>query len=246
MPKKNLFAVLGIVMALVVASLALVFTVGPMVSAETRVGYLDKAEYFHFADDEHTIIDGLSEEGDIYASQYDQLRVVIPDGVIKIDGILTRYLKYWQFNSVFAYLLPDGSGLSNDYLGIVTSVILPSSLQEVGDVNRNPDWTFGVQVPENLTEIVVQNPDLIDYPTLAKFKDTGIMRYEAPQEVTNPENPDPEPETPVENDDESQVVIAEPQNNKNNALLAWIGGGIATGLGAIAAVARIVVAKKRK
>ena len=52
----------------------------------------------------------------------------------------------------------------------------------------------------------------------------------------------------------SETVTDTPSNEtpvlenykNNNALMAWIGGGIAAGLGAIAAVAGIVVAKKRK
>ena len=79
MKKKSIIAILSAVVLMVVASLALVFTIGPKASADSEptVGILDQESFFKISN--VGALYGLSDEGQSYADNYDQLEVVIPN-----------------------------------------------------------------------------------------------------------------------------------------------------------------------
>jgi len=109
MQKKAVWIVLGALLATMIASVALVFAVGPKTSADSEptIGILDDASYFTISG---TTLTGLSSAGEAYAANYDQLKVVIPDTVTTLGSNIV--------NSIFGAT----------YRTKVTSVTIPSSV----------------------------------------------------------------------------------------------------------------------
>ena len=199
MNKKAIYSILSTIVAMVVLSVSLVFAIGPKVSAdideEEMVGVLDNAEYFHFADEEQTIIDGLSWEGNQYANNYifGSLRVVIPNGVTEIRGVVG--FNNWQSGSVFTtwnvFGRPDedddGSGWTDFHANKVIEVTLPESLTTICDYAFSGcSQLRRIVIPANVTEIgeyvfencsnlyyslaiILENDDLFDHPNLAEY-----------------------------------------------------------------------------
>ncbi len=87
MHKKGLFAALGVVLATVVASLTLVFTVGPKVSADSFIVLADE-EYYDI--DDYGVLHGLSQYGYEYVNNYcwyvNHIYLEIPEGVVQIGS----------------------------------------------------------------------------------------------------------------------------------------------------------------
>ena len=137
MQKKKLLTILGVMLAVVVASLSLVFTVGPMVSADDDgLGIMELS------------IDENGEpffDGDRWAffEQYNRVKIVVPEGVTYING--------------YEY---DGSrtnfiGCSNsDSCEKVVSIVLPSTLIRIGvaALSNFPNVT-SIEIPEGVTSI---------------------------------------------------------------------------------------------
>ena len=195
MNKKSLYAILSVVVAMIVLSVTLVLAIGPKVSAdidEEEIGVLDKAEYFHFADDEQTIIDGLTRDGNYYANEYrfGQLRVVIPNGVTEIRGMQTvNYGKQAVFSDYAikddpTWYEDDGLGYTWFHADKIIEVALPESLTTIGDYafygcSRLTEIVIPANVTEigvnvfgnchNLNKIVLENDDLFDHPNLADY-----------------------------------------------------------------------------
>ena len=115
MQKKIMWAVLGTLLAVVIASLTLVFTIGRKTSAtsedEPTIGVLDKAEYFDISDG--TLV-GLSILGQEYASQYDELEVYIPNTITIVGNGSVNII-------------------GTTYRDKVTKVIIPSSVISIGN-----------------------------------------------------------------------------------------------------------------
>ncbi len=125
MQKKSLISILSVTMALIVASLALVFTVGPMVHANDEIGKLDREEYFEIQelDDGLMVLRGLTEEGWNIVYNYEYVDVIVPDGVNIVcghEGVAPRSLdNRTYYEVVFPY---------NTY-----SVSLPDTVIEIGN-----------------------------------------------------------------------------------------------------------------
>ncbi|MBO4822988.1 MAG: leucine-rich repeat protein [Clostridia bacterium] len=159
MQKKGFIAVLSAIVLMIVASVSLVLAVGHNASANSEeIGILDKAEYFHFVDEEHTIIDGLSYLGCEYADQFNHLEAVIPDGVKEIYGIIDP--EYYYPDSVFSYYatktLPDEEDLPLNYFRgyDVITVTLPETLETIGDYAFTCcDNLTTITIPEKVTTI---------------------------------------------------------------------------------------------
>ena len=173
MSKKSMFAVLGTMLACIITSLVLVFTVGPLVSAVQRVGVLDELEYFTsgFYDDIWTpeIVGGLSSSGADYMSQFSRFNVTIPNGTTKIGNYFDRPSLAPQFintsGSIFGYYgrammlpmpgEPVTEGITvNDYSGLVESLILPDSLEIIGQYALyGCNNLTSITIPDNVTTI---------------------------------------------------------------------------------------------
>ena len=198
MNKKSLYSILSVVVAMIVLSVTLVLAIGPKVSAdidEVEIGVLDKAEYFHFADDEQTIIDGLTVDGNDYANEYrfgGLLRVVIPNGVTEIRGMQTVNYGEQAVFSDYAikddseWYEDDGSGYTWFHADKIIEVALPESLTTIGDYAfYGCSRLTEIVIPANVTEIgvnvfddcydlkkiVLENDDLFDHPNLQPYVD---------------------------------------------------------------------------
>jgi len=119
MQKKTMWAVLGTLLAVMVASVALILTVGPRTSADSEqtIGTLNKEEYFEISDG---VLTGLSEIGYNFLHQYDLIDVVIPEGVVEIGS------QDW-YKSIFYNNDNDYS-----YNHKIASVKLPNTLEIIG------------------------------------------------------------------------------------------------------------------
>ena len=176
MQRKSIFTILGVMLAVVVTSLTLVFAVGPMVSAddendEPKIGLLDKAEYFNITYEDYNdelgyapvVLSGLSLLGDEYIGRcdyvrcenFDKLCVVVPDGVTEIRGFTDWPYGYYTYFGAFSYFNSEEKGqyYYNYATYAVTSVILPDTLRVINF------WAFyGSQIesiilPANITTI---------------------------------------------------------------------------------------------
>ena len=81
MQKKSIFTILGIMLAVVVASLTLVFAVGPRVGAASEV-VLNQESHF-MINGSHQLI-RISDEGESLIKGGKKFRVVIPSSVTSI------------------------------------------------------------------------------------------------------------------------------------------------------------------
>ncbi len=181
MQRKSIFTILGVMLAVVVASLTLVFAVGPMVSAddensEPKIGLLDKAEYFNITyedyDDElgyaPVVLSGLSLLGDEYIGRYDyydghsrcenfdELCVVVPYGVTEIRGFFDYvYGGYYTLFGAFSYFNMEEKGeyYYNYATGAVTSVILPDTLRVIDCAAFYAAGIESITLPINVTKI---------------------------------------------------------------------------------------------
>ncbi len=105
MNKKALFSTLGVMLATIVAAVALVFTVGPMVSADEYIGgigVLDKVEYYIV--DENNVLTGFSEKGIEYAALFDKVHLIYPEN---ISGICMDN-PYFYIENIASIYVPSG------------------------------------------------------------------------------------------------------------------------------------------
>ena len=80
MQKKSIFAVLGVMLAVMVASLTLVFTVGPMVSADSEPPLIPS----YYLDIKNGELKGFTSSGQSYVNSISAYRMDIPAGVTSI------------------------------------------------------------------------------------------------------------------------------------------------------------------
>ena len=260
MQKRAIYSILSVVLALVVASLTLVFAIGPHVSAdgelrdpgitEPTIKYnsftVDDSSYF-------TVTDGVLNASQKFFDLYNEcssIHVVIPN-----DIGATKFIDDCFADSQSTFNV--GNNLF--YFGKFVSIVLPDSLTSIGtrafastalksitipaNVTEVGEYIFGDAVwgphasDYELTEIIVENPDLMTNENLQPY--ASIMRYEAPSEhgqqsePTEPENPEQtQPETPSEEtkNEDNHVV-----NSKTNV------GLIAGGSAGIAAVCSFIL-----
>ncbi len=223
MQKKGIIAVLSVVVLMIVTSLTLVLTLGPWVSADSEepsVGILDKAEYFNITHEDFVdelgyapvVLSGLSEIGRDYAMRYDELHVVVPEGVNEISGYIGYYYGEGRYCTVIGAFdwsdRYDGSSYrnKNDFGYKVMDIILPKTLKVIGIASFYECGIQSIKIPasvtvicapqfdyyggkvdafkscDNLTEIIVENENLLTNENLAEY--VSIMRYEAPQPAT--------------------------------------------------------------
>ncbi len=219
MNKKAVYSILSVIVAMVVLSVSLVFAIGPRVSAddgEPTIGVLDKAEYFNIDVDENThtcVLSGLSSEGFNYASQFDELHVVVPDGVTEICGAALRYYnsRYWSspysglifrekccgsfwYTIEINYLQDGYYKSSDDIIDLtckVTSISLPLSLEVIGK------WAFvnasfqSIVIPRNVVDVagyesVYEGPGRnMDYDVFSCCYDLNEIIVQNPDLLTN-------------------------------------------------------------
>ena len=136
---------------------------------------------------------------------FDELYVIVPNGVTEIRGFVDYPYGYQTPFGAFSYFNSEEKGeyYYNYSTYAVSSVILPDTLRAINfgafygagiktitipekvvtiDLERLSDrWDFydSFYGCNNLTEIIVQNPDLLENENLQMWKD--IMRYEAPK-----------------------------------------------------------------
>ncbi len=267
MHKKSIFTILGVMLAVIVASLSLVFAVGPRVSADSEVVLNLES---HFTINGSHQLTGISDAGKSLINGK-KFRVVIPSSVTSIGG--------WAFSSC-----------SN-----LTSIKIPSSVTSIG--YNAFDYCSGltsIEIPSSVTSIGVHafwgcsglttvtfagNSQLTSIGDNAFSYCRGLTSIEIPSGVTSignyafegcsglthirceaSEKPDGWNDNwlgdcnpkiveygyvaPQDtNNQETSNTVTE--NNKFNPLMAWVGCGIAAGLSVICGVA-IVVAKKRR
>ncbi len=177
MHKKGLFAALGVVLATVVASLTLVFTVGPKVSADSYIVLADE-EYYDI--DDYGVLHGLSQYGYEYVNNYcwyvNHIYLEIPEGVVQIGSCynngngggesktVTRSAPKSLEVTCGGYDAVEGG--SGDYwngwningnggYGRISGVTLPESLEIIGDNSIFSGFynLTSIELPENLQYI---------------------------------------------------------------------------------------------
>jgi len=160
MPKKTLFTTLGVLLAMVVASVALVFTVGPRVSAdEITISSRDMFEFedeFFNLDRNGSVLIALAET---YVNSFPEedfmpvFNVVIPGGVTSIRGSAGQSIM-----AVHRYIIGSMYGTIvepyRDYSSALRSIVLPDNLISVGAYAfANCVNLTSIDLPENLTKI---------------------------------------------------------------------------------------------
>ncbi len=174
MSKKNLIAIIAMVVSLIAASLTLVFTVGLRVSADEEdeedevvtIGVLDSAEYFNITEREYddelgyapVVLSGLSLLGDEYSKQYDVLHVIVPDGVTEVSGFFGYYAgrsEYYTGYGAFSYFNQDEKGpyYDNKATRKVSEVVLPNSLKIIGGMAFRDSLISSITIPASVTSI---------------------------------------------------------------------------------------------
>ncbi len=150
MQRKSILAILGVMLAVVVTSLALVFTVGPMVSGITEHGkILVLKDWEDFEIDENYRLNGLSEDVKTFLglythtegsntyyfndnSKFTEVHLIIPEGV--------KIIKNCCFNYSLA--------------AIVTLLVLPRSLEKIEWHGLSDFWNVdSIIIPSNVTII---------------------------------------------------------------------------------------------
>ncbi len=146
MNKKALFSTLGVMLAAVIASVALVFTVGPMVSADNgetvKIGILQGDDMFCIYDKQCT---GISNDAYDYVYQrdwednylYDYFNVIIPEGVEMVgyysDEHTPRFMGGWEEqNKLVSVSFPSTlkviASYAFTYCENLTSVVIPEGV----------------------------------------------------------------------------------------------------------------------
>ena len=153
MQRKSIFTILGVMLAVVVTSLALVFTVGPKLDAAViNYGQLVLEDEDDFVIDENGVLYGIASHYSCSSMWYDvntymnfsDVRIKIPDCVKKIEGGEKRY----------------GTFTFNNYIQDqprISELILPDGLEEIGDgAFRYFAWNTNYEnfnVPEGVQRI---------------------------------------------------------------------------------------------
>ena len=159
MQRKSIFTILGVMLAVVVTSLALVFTVGPKVSAEqSRQPFLEIADEDDFIIDENGVLSGFTENAYNKLSQcfgkgssgefcydgdnYCEVHVKIPEKVTCIgDG----------YGNVFR---ADEGGYDRRFEHLVTEVSLPSNLLAINNYAFANCYNLtSIVIPDKVTDI---------------------------------------------------------------------------------------------
>ena len=271
MQRKSIFTILGVMLAVVVTSLALVFTVGPKVSA-------DSVEPLILEDEGDFIISSDGVLSGFTHSAYEKISSRFSDNR---SGAFT-----WHNNDgVIHVVIPEtvtcvGNGIygifqcdNYTFGSLVTEIILPNNLMRIG--NRAFDSYYECRI----TSIVIPiNVSIVGSDVFAgcrysletiycecseEFAQSNwdenwkgdcdaevVWDYNANNNQSGSENQNENTNNENQNQENNQhndtatneVASAE---KKNNPLMAWIGGGIAAGLSVICGAA-IVVAKKRR
>ena len=183
MQKKAVWVILGTVLATILASITLIFTVGPRVSADTEeneptIGILDQESYFEiYEGTTYRLFYGLSEEGKNYADNFDYLKIVIPDTITKVGEMST-------------------SCSFGDYRSKIIEVVIPSSVTEIESMFRMCTGLSSIEIPDSVTYIrdafygctgltsvvIPSSVTCIDQDTFRGC--TGLTSIEIPSSVT--------------------------------------------------------------
>ena len=187
MQKKGIFTILGVMLAVVVASLTLVFAVGPRVSAAREITI---AGWEMFNVDENNVLHGLSAKGKRYAdSSNGLLRIEIPNDVVGVIGYSGMILNSVNWNE-YGYINWVCNSCFYEIAERIVSISLPETLEEIG-----PCAFLGltnlreIELPKNLTKIwrdafagctdltSITIPDTVNYIGARAFNDCWLLNH---------------------------------------------------------------------
>ncbi len=171
MKQKTLFTTIGVMLAVMVAAVTLVFTVGPMVSADS-VGIVEGCEMFDI--DENNVLNGLSDVGIDYVNQFNKIYIIIPDKVTEIYAGT-----FCDFANLVGVTIPEGvTRIGNAAFGGsgLMSIRIPSTVEDIGE------YAFSECI--NLSNITFAENSQLNYIEWAAFYDcTSITSIIIPKGV---------------------------------------------------------------
>ena len=125
MHKKSFIVILSTMLAVMVASVTLVFTVGPMISADNIV-IIDDVNCFDV--DENGVLSSIARPDGIYGDG-SHLHIILPNNVVRIkDSCVCGYITQIDFNNGLQQI--DANAFQ--YMGFV-NLIFPESLKTIGE-----------------------------------------------------------------------------------------------------------------
>ncbi|MBO4823131.1 MAG: leucine-rich repeat domain-containing protein [Clostridia bacterium] len=142
MNKKAIIAVLSALVLTVVASVTLILTVGQKASADSGdIAVMEGEQYFNITT---SVIDydsdWITEEGWNFINNHDKVKIVIPEGVVVLDGYEYDGGKTNVFN--------------NNRSDKIVSIVLPSTLIRIGVAAlSNLENVSSIEIPEGVTSI---------------------------------------------------------------------------------------------
>ena len=155
MHNKSIYVVIGLVLAMVVSSLVLVFTVGPKVDAAGKYATMYVGEESDFKIDENGVLTGLSDAAWTRYNQYTgyvavSINVTIPDTVKEIaDAALA--------SSVIEKIsIPNGVtriGKRAFAGSLIESVTIPSTIEYIGENAFSCLFIKSITIINGVTEI---------------------------------------------------------------------------------------------
>ena len=200
MNKKAIYSIIGVIVAMIVLSVSLVFAIGPRVSADSNYQTFAVPEEYLNIEDE--VLYGLTDDGWNWAYSYDwyyaRFTIEVPDSVTEIAENA-----FYGFYGLGTITLPDGLTSIGSYAfyecdGLIT-IELPNSLTSIGsDAFNNCNSLTTIELPNSLTSLsdrVFQNcnnlttvtlPDgLTSIGSYAFYNCDGLTTIELPDSLTS-------------------------------------------------------------
>ena len=146
MQKKSIISILSVTMALIVASLALVFTVGPLYADEGNTIYVFD-RWDDFVIDENFVLVGLSDSAvseliDSQGGRYTKYGLLFDDDSFEVHIKVPEDVKELKDSGVFF-----------DLHNFITVLELPNSLTNIRHHSLSDLKITTITIPENVTEI---------------------------------------------------------------------------------------------
>ncbi len=199
MSKKSIIAILSAVVLMVVASIAMVFTIGPKTSADSEVIETVPVKYLSIndgvlGDNSFSIRNAFNADGKTWIQNHAKYRVEIPEGVTSISNYAFQYCSGLTSITIPAGVTSIGSWTFSGCSGLTSVTFAENSqltsidgcaFQNCSGLTSitipNSVTSIGVYVFENcgLNEIIVRNPDLMTNTNLQPY--ASLLRYGADQ-----------------------------------------------------------------